>query len=223
MRAMQGRRRGVEAKTPVGAYTSWGYASFTPSVTPPDIASLALSTGAPGVAVDGNARLQNLVAASNGNHYCAGRGPAMAAGPYAVRVGNGGGSQSTDRGYGPGYSAADGYVAVMAACFSSGSGRLFTAIGGVVTQRATGSTATSGSGSDVLEMRYAVSGSDIIYTLYKSTGGGAFTATNLTWTDTNAAIAGIPGRYPIAHLRPVRNAGTTYYPPGIDLFQSEML
>ncbi len=103
--------------------------------------------------------------------------------------------------------------------FSRGSGRLFTAIGGTITQRSTGSTATSATGTDVIDIRYAVSGSDIVYTVYKNG-----TATNLTWTDTDAAIVGIPGRYPIDVLRSIRTAGTNYQsPPGSDLFQAVML
>lgn len=140
-------------------------------------------------------------------------------GPYKVSAGHGGGTSSTDRGYGPGYSNGDGSIAVFATCFQSGSGRLFTAIGGTITQRSTGSTATSATGTDVIDIRYAVSGSDIVYTVYKNG-----TATNLTWTDTDAAIVGIPGRYPIDVLRSIRTAGTNYQsPPGSDLFQAVML
>lgn len=212
------QRRRNHTKTRAPGLTSWGYPSFTASVTPGDIASLALNAGAGAVAVDANARLQAAFTGSSGTFYSAARGPMMADGAYAVSAGHGGAASSTDRGYGPGYSNGDGSIAVFATLFQSGAGQLRTAIGGTVTQRATGSGATSGSSSDVIEIRYAISGSDIIYTVYKNAN-----PTNLTWTDTGGATIGIPGRYPIDVLRTIRTAGTNYPSPGSDLFQAVML
>lgn len=214
------QRRRNHTKPNVAGLTSWGYPSFTASVTPSDIVSLALNAGAGAVAVDANGRLQPAFTGASSTFSSAARGPAMADGPYKVSAGHGGAASSTDRGYGPGYSNGDGSLAVFAILFQSGAGRLYTAIGGTIAQVATGSTATSSSGTDVIDIRYVISGSDIIYSVYKN---GSATPTNLTWTDAGGATLGIPGRYPIDVLRSIRTAGTNYQSPGSDLFQAVML
>lgn len=193
--------------------TSMSYNPFTASVTPTGLVAVPLGTNAPNtVTVNASSQLRegNNPANTNGTYFTAGVfAEVMADGPYSVSVGNASISTS-DRGIGGGYSSNDRATMVFfIMCGNTTTCRIYTWVGGTLTQVGTAASTFTTSGSDVLMIKYVISGADIIYTVYKNG-----TATACTWTDTGGATIGIPGRHPLASFRHTYS-GSNFASPGI--------
>lgn len=197
------------------------YNPFTASVTPVGMVVVPTSAPAPNtVTVDSSARLRegNTATNTNGTYFtCAVFPEKMVDGAYTVGVGNAAISTS-DRGIGAGYSNNDhSRIIFFIMSGNTTACRLYTYIDGILTPVGTTQSIFSTAGSDVLWIRYSVSGSDIIYTVYRNA-----TATTVTWTDVGGATLGTPGRKPVAAFRRTYS-GSQFASPGIDSIEAAML
>lgn len=208
----------------VPGVSSVTYSPFTSGVTPPGLVVVQLSSAAAPntITVDTNSpprmREGNNVTNTSGSHYTAGVFPeTMIDGRYEVKIGNAQIATSS-RGIGGGYCNSDRTKMVFfIICGNTTACRIFTYVSGTLTPVGTTQNTFVTSSSDTAALRYAISGSDIVYTVYKNGS-----ATTVTWTDTGGATIGTPGRKPMVAFRHEYSGGN-FASPGIKSLETVML
>lgn len=187
--------------------------TFAASTVPPSTVVVPLNAGAPTtVAVDSSGRMQEGNSGTSGSPFLTATlwGEVMNTDFYDSSVQNAN-VATTDRAIGAGLSNSDGTrIIFFFMAGNTNAARIQTLIGGVLADRGTSAAVYSASGADILTLRPAIAGADIVWTVYK---GGVPTA--VTWTDTNGATFGWPGRYPCGIFRHFYQGGTQYKSPGI--------
>lgn len=223
-RARTSRRRGVQAASAsaIPDATSVVYGPpFVANTVPAGVVAVPTAANAPStVTVDASGRMrEGNTGGVDGTYFTLAVFPeTMAAGPYKVGAGQAA-IQVSDRGVGAGYCNSDLNKAVFVImCGNTTPCRLYTFVGGVVAPVGSSQAIFSTAGSDVIWIQYSLSGADIVYTVMRNA-----TATTVTWTDTNGATIGTPGRKPCLAFRRTRSGGGAFASPGIDSIEAVMI
>lgn len=169
--------------------------AFSGSTKPAEFVDVALTThAAASSSMSSGILREGSSAASDGNHYTMTKWGLTVPGsnPYWAQV-TFGNITISGRGVGACMSNSDSTRVIAAIGRGDGSTRTYivTHISGTRTVRATTGTSPQWESPDNLRLVYAISGSDIVWTVWENG-----VATACTWTDTNGATFGLPGREP---------------------------
>lgn len=222
-RVMRAGAVAASAVVAASGLSSMSYASFTASTKPTGVVdaqfsgSLTFATGL-SITVDSSSRLVEPNSGTTNGTYLSGAifPEVMADGLYQVTVTNALISNS-DRGIGPGMCNSDGSVAVFAIiCGNTTPARMYSYVGGTLTQQGTTASTYSTSNTDLLKLVPSLSGGIYTWTLYKNG-----TATACTWTD-SAGLVGAPPKHPTACFRHVYSSGQSAS-PGIKAISAALI